>query len=82
MDNTELIAIWKELKSIRELIFQVAMQYEGVQRALEASTPEFKDQRIRHEQIAAEFYVRAYNIRLREIDAIVQRLESSESLRR
>jgi hypothetical protein len=76
MDKAELLAIWKELKSVRELLFKVAMHGEGVRRALEASTPGFLDQRLSHEKIATEFYSPSLHDSMRVIDAAIRRLES------
>lgn len=77
MNNSELLGLWKELKSIRKLVFQVAMQDEGMQRALEASTPGFRKRCLKHEKIAAKYYSSAYDADMRPIDAAIRRLQSS-----
>jgi hypothetical protein len=76
MDKDEPLAIWKELKNIRQLIFQLTMHYEGVQRTLEASMPGFKQQCLEHEKIASDFYSASLRGGMRVIDAAIQRLES------
>ncbi len=77
MDKAELLAIWKELKSIREVMFKIAMHGEGIRRALEESTPGFLDQRLKHEKEAARFYSESLRDGTRVIDVAIQRLESA-----
>lgn len=77
MDKTELLAIWNELKSMRELMFQLEMQSEGILRALETANPAFKNERLTHEKAAIEFYRPSLRDGTRAIDAAIQRLESS-----
>jgi hypothetical protein len=76
MGNAELIEVWKWLRTIEDYIFKVAMQYEGVERALEASMPEFEGRRTEHQTIAAQLHSGNHEGRLRAIDAVIRRLES------
>ena len=82
MDNTELAEIWKELKSLRQLVFQNGMWIYCLQRTLDAFIPGFREQRLNHERTAREFYSPTQGARLHEIDDIIRRLESSGSPRR
>jgi hypothetical protein len=77
MDNSELLAIWKEIKSIRQLIHKVAMYHEGVERALEVSIPGLRKERLKQLKIATEFYSVSLRDGIRAADAAIQRLESS-----
>ena len=77
MDKAELLAIWKELKSIRELVFKVSMYHEAIERTLEASTPGLKKERLKQLKIANEFYSESLRDGTRVIDAAIQRLESA-----
>jgi hypothetical protein len=76
MQAADLIQVWKEIRNLRLLAFQIAMYVEGLQRTLDVSTPDFRDQRVKHEEAAREFYGRAYNHEVRTIDDIIRRLES------
>lgn len=82
MGSAELVKIWEHLKTVEEFIFKVAMQYEGVERALDATMPEFKNRRIEQQAIADQLYSRSHEDRLGAIDAAIRRLESPGSLSR
>lgn len=77
MKATELIEVWKEIKHLRLLVFRILMHVEGLHRTLDPSTPDFRDQRLKHEAVATESYGRAYDHEVRLIDDIIRRLESS-----
>ena len=82
MDNTDLIQVWKELRSIRKATFQIAMYVEGLKRTCDerltlGSFPTFRDRRIALEQEAVKIYSQAHADQIARIDDIIRRLESA-----
>ena len=80
MDNTDLTDIWKELRAMREAMFQVQVYVEGLQRTLDASTSAFQEQRLQHEKDAADLYRQVHAATIHAIDDKLRLLEAPEAL--
>jgi hypothetical protein len=76
MDNTDLVAIWKEILKIKEVLHSVSTASDAAKQALSES-PQFKAAFTAYEKAAINNRARKHADEIALISGIVKRLESS-----